>query len=102
MLAVSNTTEGGFFRWGKVKEPVLEKFHWLRPLDVIVRDVTAGFAPSTYEVDPASWWQVLVFLSDYGIIYLAFLMESSRSLSRGSIIRLYVHPTFSNTCTYSL
>ena len=88
MLSVSNTSEGGFFHWGNVKEPVLDKFHLLQPLDIIVRDVTLGFAPSGYEVDPVSWWQVFVFLSDYGIIYMAMLMESSRPLSRGSVVRL--------------
>lgn len=87
MLAVSNTSEEGYFHWGNVKEPVLEKFHMLRFLDIIVRDVTVGFAPSTYQVDTISWWQVMVFLSDYGVIYMALLMESSRSLSRGSIVR---------------
>ncbi|KAH7130066.1 hypothetical protein B0J11DRAFT_243598 [Dendryphion nanum] len=87
MLAVSNTTENGFFHWGKVREPVLEQFHLLGFLDVIIRDVTAGFAPSIYQVDPVSWWQMIVFLIDVAPMYMVWLMESSRPLTRGSIAR---------------
>jgi hypothetical protein len=61
---------------GKVK--ILENFHWIRFLDPIFRDVTPGFAPSTFGYDDVSRWQVFNFFNEIGVWYMIWGMESLR------------------------
>lgn len=78
----------GYFEWSGGKVAILESFHWglFRPLDVVFRDVTVGFAPSSYGTDDVSRWQMLNFLTDPGVFYAIWGFESLRGGLQGGPI----------------
>lgn len=63
-----------------------ERFHLLPIFDNIFRDITHGFAPATFEIDGVSWWQSFVFLTDAGVVFLIWWMESSRAMMKGTLV----------------
>ncbi|KAJ4299837.1 hypothetical protein N0V90_005083 [Kalmusia sp. IMI 367209] len=71
-------TATGFIEWPNGKIPILEKFHWLSFLDVVIRDVTVGFAPSSFGYDDVSRWQMMNFLMDPRVFYVIWGFESLR------------------------
>ncbi|KAK7180504.1 hypothetical protein DPSP01_006116 [Paraphaeosphaeria sporulosa] len=72
-------TASGFIKWGNGTLPILDKFHWLRPLDPIIREITPGFAPSSFGYDDVSRWQMMNFIiSDPGMFYAIWGFESLR------------------------
>jgi hypothetical protein len=78
----------GRIEWDSGSVNILERFHFLRFVDEIFRDVTVGFAPSSFGFDPSSWWQMVVFLNDAGLLHLVWLLESSRQGAKGTSVYL--------------
>ncbi|KAF1966746.1 hypothetical protein BU23DRAFT_661751 [Bimuria novae-zelandiae CBS 107.79] len=78
-------TATGFYEWPGGKVAILERFHsaLFRPLDVVFRDVTVGFAPSSYGADDVSRWQMMNFLLDPGVFYAIWGFESLRGSVNG-------------------
>lgn len=68
----------GSIEWASGKVPILDKFHLLSFLDVPIRDVTVGFAPSSFGYDSVSRWQMMNFLMDVGVFYMVWGFESLR------------------------
>ncbi|KAF2730284.1 hypothetical protein EJ04DRAFT_445388 [Polyplosphaeria fusca] len=58
--------ESGVINWPGGSLPILQKFHYAKFLDVVMRDITVGFAPSTLGYDDQSRWQMIGFLNDCG------------------------------------
>ena len=80
-------TATGFIEWSDGKLPILENFHWFRPLDPIIREITVGLAPSSFGYDDVGRWQAMNFIiSDPGIFYLILGCESLRGAIRGGPI----------------
>lgn len=80
-------TATGFIEWSDGKFPIFDKYHWFRPLDPVIREVTVGFAPSSFGYDDVSRWQVMNFIiSDPGIFYLIWGCESMRGAITGGPI----------------
>ncbi|KAF2186050.1 hypothetical protein K469DRAFT_664532 [Zopfia rhizophila CBS 207.26] len=76
----------GFISWSNKKVPILQEFHWISSLDKVFRDVTVGFAPSSFGYDDVSRWQMLNFMQDIGVLYLVWLCESTRAGNRWSVV----------------
>lgn len=80
-------TATGIIEWSEGKFPILEKFHWLPQLDPIIREITPGFAPSSFGYDDVSRWQMFNFIiSDVGVFYLIWGCESLRGAVDGGPI----------------
>ncbi|KAF2107734.1 hypothetical protein BDV96DRAFT_588660 [Lophiotrema nucula] len=73
--------------WDTGAIPILQRFHWIPLLDEIYRDVTVGFAPSTLGYDDVSRWHMYNFMSDIGVMYMIWLLESSRPMNKSWVIR---------------
>jgi hypothetical protein len=79
----------GKIEWEGGSVPILRRFHFLPFLDEVIRDVTVGFAPSTFTgYDDVSWWQMIGFLNDAGLMHFIWLLESSRPGAKGTAIYL--------------
>lgn len=65
------TWDGGSFTLPKAV------FH-VNLLDSIFRPMTVIFASPNFGIDPVAWWQMLSFITDYGVLYSIFLIESTR------------------------
>lgn len=77
-------TASGHIEWQNGTLPILDKFHWLRPLDHVIREITPGFAPSSFGYDNVSRWQMMNFIiSDPGVFYFIWGCESLRRGVRG-------------------
>ncbi|KAF2713384.1 hypothetical protein K504DRAFT_530375 [Pleomassaria siparia CBS 279.74] len=76
----------GNIEWDDGSFPILKRFHMIPFLDEVFRDVTVGFAPSTFEYDPPTWWQVFSFLNDAGVMYMIMLLESMRPANKRTAI----------------
>jgi len=50
---------------GDINIPILQRFFRVQGLDDNLKGITVAFAPSTLGIDPVSWYQGLVFLTDY-------------------------------------
>jgi hypothetical protein len=74
--------EKGIISWEGGSLPILSKFHYLRFLDVVFRDITVGFAPSTLGYDNQSRWQMMSFITDCGPLFLVMMLEFSRGTTR--------------------
>jgi hypothetical protein len=74
----------GRISWDTGSVAILQKFHWIPFLDEVFKDVTVGFAPSTFEYDAPTWWQMFNFLNDFGVLYMIVLLEAGRRSSRGT------------------
>jgi hypothetical protein len=84
ILKFPNPTATGFLEWDNGTLSILDNFHWLRPLDPVIREITPGFAPSSFGYDDVSRWQVMNFLiSDPGVFYVIWGCESLRRGVRG-------------------
>src|SRR5436305_10809776 len=59
----------GYITWHNGKVKILEKFHQISFLDEVFRDVTVGFAPSSFGYDDVSRWQMMNFMMDIGVQY---------------------------------
>lgn len=68
----------GRLRFGTISIPILKKFLDIKVLDDLLRPETVAFAPSTFGVDPVSWFQNFSFLVDYSLLYSILLFESAR------------------------
>ncbi|KAF2870210.1 hypothetical protein BDV95DRAFT_595748 [Massariosphaeria phaeospora] len=75
----------GAITWPGGAIPILQNFHGVRLLDEVFRDVTVGFAPFSLGYDALSWWGVLTFLQDFGVVYLVLLCESARGVNRWTV-----------------
>ncbi|KAF2020109.1 hypothetical protein BU24DRAFT_448457 [Aaosphaeria arxii CBS 175.79] len=87
MMSAPSPSASGQIETPRGPIPIPSNFHYLGFLNVVFRDVTMGFAPSSLEVDERSWWQMIVFINDVGVVYLIWLLESSRPSSRGTAAR---------------
>ncbi|KAF2437549.1 hypothetical protein P171DRAFT_477915 [Karstenula rhodostoma CBS 690.94] len=77
-------TASGRIEWDNGTFPILDNFHWLRPLDPIIREITPGFAPSSFGYDDVSRWQMMNFIiSEPGVFYAIWGFESLRRGVRG-------------------
>jgi hypothetical protein len=74
----------GRISWDSGSVAILQKFHLIPFLDEVFKDVTVGFAPSTFEYDPPTWWQLFNFLNDFGVLYMIMLLEALRRSSKGT------------------
>jgi hypothetical protein len=88
MIMRPSPSATGKIEWDSGSVNILQRFHLLPILDEIYRDVTVGFAPSAFGFDPVSWWQMIVFLNDAGLLHLVWLLESSREGARGTFVYL--------------
>ncbi|KAF2635231.1 hypothetical protein P280DRAFT_484804 [Massarina eburnea CBS 473.64] len=66
--------------------PILQEFHWIGFLDEVFKDVTVGFAPSSFGYNDVSRWQMSNFMSDVGVAYVIFGLESLRMGIKGGPI----------------
>ncbi|KAG4430888.1 hypothetical protein IFR05_013633 [Cadophora sp. M221] len=72
---------------GSVDIPILQKFFHVQGIDDKLKGITVAFAPSTLGIDAVSWYQGLVFMTDYGLIYTIWLFESTRKANEGTLAR---------------
>ncbi|KAF2265030.1 hypothetical protein CC78DRAFT_579711 [Lojkania enalia] len=77
----------GRIEWSSGSLPILQKFHLIPFLDEVFRDITVGFAPSTLGYDDVSRWSMTGFITDCGILYMVWLLESSRPSNNFSLVR---------------
>ncbi|KAJ4352225.1 uncharacterized protein N0V89_007572 [Didymosphaeria variabile] len=70
IIKFPSPTASGFFEWDNGTLPILDNFHWLRPLDPVIREITPGFAPSSFGYDDFGGGGVIVPV--YYFAYLAF------------------------------
>ncbi|KAL5321484.1 hypothetical protein ACEPPN_009442 [Leptodophora sp. 'Broadleaf-Isolate-01'] len=72
---------------GSADIPILQRFFHVPGIDKNLKGIAVAFAPSTLGIDPVSWYQGLVFLTDYGLIYTIWLFESTRKANEGTLAR---------------
>jgi len=75
---VEEIIRSGVIKWDGGSFPVRESFYGIKWLDDIWRPVTTIFAAWNLEIDPAVWWQILTFITDFGLLYSIMLIESTR------------------------
>ncbi|KAF2835087.1 FAD/NAD(P)-binding domain-containing protein [Patellaria atrata CBS 101060] len=63
-------------------------FGW-KWLDDIWRPIVVFFGVWICEIDPKGWWQMLVFIADFGVVYAIMLTESVR---RANVLTLVQFP----------
>ncbi|KAF2278002.1 uncharacterized protein EI97DRAFT_500213 [Westerdykella ornata] len=84
LMLAPNPIQDGKITYSPTRSVTLpEKFHLIPGVDPVIRNVVTGFAPSTLEEDKPSAWQMVVFLSDCGLLHLLWCLEGERGASRG-------------------
>lgn len=84
LMVAPNPIKDGKITYSPTRSVTLpRKFHLVPGVDPTIANVVTGFAPSTMEEDKPSWWQMLVFLSDCGLLHAVWCLEGERGASRG-------------------
>lgn len=65
--------------WDDHSVALRENFYHIRWLDNLLRPYVAIFSSWLLEVEPMGWWQMLIFISDLGVVYSALIFESLRA-----------------------
>lgn len=78
----------GYIEWPAGKVPILSKFHWIPLVDIVLKDITIGFAPSAFGYDDVSRWLMRPFMLDMGVWYMILMLESSRPGNKGTVARV--------------
>jgi len=76
--AVGEILENGHIAWDRGSFTLPTAFYHIKWLDDTLRPVTIFFASADFEIDPVAWWQMLSFITDLGVLYSIFLIESTR------------------------
>lgn len=89
--AVGRILQSGSITWNGGSVPVRNTFYHIKWLDDLWRPVTILFAPWNLEIDPIAWWQMLTFITDFGLLYSIMLIESVRRANLVTFAQLLVH-----------
>jgi len=73
--------------WPSVTVPIADAFYHIPAIDDTFRPITVFFAPSSSGHDQLSWWQMISFLTDFGVIYSILLIEAGRRANALSLIQ---------------
>jgi hypothetical protein len=76
------------FNWNGLEVPILTTFYGIPIIDQMFSPITIIFAQLQFFTDPRSYWQSLVFVTDYAGMYTLFILESCRQSSKGTVFRL--------------
>ena len=75
---LADAVQNGTIQWDTGSVPIRESFYGVKAVDDLWRPITVAFAPSSFGYDPVSWWQMFSFLSDVGVVYAIWTVESAR------------------------
>jgi len=75
---VTEILQAGRIAWDGGSFTLPETFFHVKLLEDLMRPGTIVFAPSSFGIDPVAWWQMLSFITDLGVLYSIFLIESTR------------------------
>jgi hypothetical protein len=82
ILYLEEPIKSGRIKFGSINIPILDSFHGSKAIDDLWRLAIVAFAPSTLEIDPVSWFQMVTFITDLGVIYSIWLLESTRKVNK--------------------
>ncbi|OCK81047.1 hypothetical protein K432DRAFT_425251 [Lepidopterella palustris CBS 459.81] len=85
---VDEVIHSGILTWSGGSLPIYDSFFGIQWLDNLWRPVTVIFAAWNLEIDPVMWWQMLTFVTDFGLIYSIMLIESTRTANRLTLARV--------------
>ena len=86
--AVGKILQQGSITWDGGSVPVPSSFYHIKWLDDLWRPITIIFAPWNFAMDPVAWWQMVTFITDFGLLYSILLIESARRASKLTLIQL--------------
>lgn len=78
LAEIGGIIQTGSMAWEEISFSLPQSFYHIEWLDNKLRPLTIVFASSNFGIDPVAWWQMLSFLTDLGVLYSIFLIESSR------------------------
>jgi len=67
-----------------------QSFYGWKWLDDLLRPLVTFFAVWLVEADKATWWQMLTFVTDLGVLYAIILIESARRANLLTFAQMYV------------
>lgn len=88
MPSALDVLKSGEIRWTLGAVPLRGAFYHVEWLDNIFRSVFVFFAPSLYGYDAMSSWQMVTFLTDFGLIYSIYVIESGRRANAFTFMRM--------------
>ena len=86
--AVGKIIKEGSITWDGGSVPVLSTFYHIKWLDDLWRPVTIIFAPWNFAIDPVAWWQMVTFITDFGVLYSILLIESARRANKLTLAQM--------------
>ncbi len=70
--------QNGRITWNEGSFSLPGTFFGIEWLDNMIRPMTIVFSSSNFGIDPVSWWQMLSFITDLGVLYSILLIEANR------------------------
>jgi hypothetical protein len=78
----------GTIEWNSGSAPVVEKFYGVDILDTIWKPVVVVFSQFNLGFDVPGSWQMFIFLTDFGVLYSIYLVESFRRANSLTLAQL--------------
>ena len=75
---IGKILESRSITWDGGSVAIPESFYRIKWLDDLWRPVTVVFAPWIFDIDHIASFQIFTFLTDFGLLYSIFLIESTR------------------------
>jgi 2-polyprenyl-6-methoxyphenol hydroxylase-like FAD-dependent oxidoreductase len=88
MSEVGEIIQNGRITWGENSFDFPATFYHIDWLDSKLQPLSIVFASSNLEIDPVAWWQMLCFITDFGVLYSIFLIESTRRSNNFTLAQL--------------
>ena len=98
ILAVGKTIEQGSITWDGGSVPIPSTFFNIKRLDDLSRPVTVIFAPWDFHIDHVAWWQMVTFITYFGVSYSILLIESARRANKLTFAQMSVSPFLHSGC----
>jgi hypothetical protein len=78
----------GIIEWNSGSAPIVEKFYGVEILDTIWKPIVVAFSQWNLGFDVPGAWQMFTFLTDLGVLYSIYLIESFRRANALTLMQL--------------